>query len=193
VNDAQLLLRLRDGDPTAFDAVYARYATRIHGFVLRLVRDRVAADDIAQETWVAFARAAVSLRENSDLGAYLFAIARNEARSHRRWALLDVGRLVTLDDDAGALEDAAAGPETRREGRAAAERLERALSQLPPHYREVLLLVGVEGFAQERAAEILSLSYAAARQRLTRARAALNEALAREERAHARGVIGGTT
>jgi RNA polymerase sigma-70 factor (ECF subfamily) len=61
------------------------------------------------------------------------------------------------------------------------ERLERALASLPPASREVLLLVGVEGFEQEQAAAMLGITYDALRQRLARARAQLAERLAMVE------------
>jgi len=51
--------------------------------------------------------------------------------------------------------------------------LERALAELPTASREVLVLIGVEGIDQERAAAILGIGYAALRQRLARARAEL--------------------
>ena len=56
--------------------------------------------------------------------------------------------------------------------------MEQALASLPPASREVLLLVGVEGFEQEQVAQMLGIQYAALRQRLTRARAQLAERLA---------------
>ena len=61
------------------------------------------------------------------------------------------------------------------------EKLERALEALPPASREVLLLVGVEGFEQEKVAEMLGIKYDALRQRLARARAQLAEKLAMVE------------
>jgi RNA polymerase sigma-70 factor (ECF subfamily) len=67
--------RLRQGDRAAFDQLYERYAPRIHGFLLRLVRDPAVADDLAQDTWLAFARATPSLKDGSDLAALLFTIS----------------------------------------------------------------------------------------------------------------------
>lgn len=182
--DARLVERLRRGDVLAFDTVYEQYRPRIHGFLLRLTHDRALADDLAQDTWMAFARSIERLREDTNLAAFLFTIARNEWRSHRRWALLDLLRIVSGAEshDAGAEEPS---PEQRADASQAGARLERALGELPTHHREVLLLVGVEGFEQDEAARILEISYAALRQRLTRARAALAERLALLEAAPA--------
>jgi RNA polymerase sigma factor (sigma-70 family) len=180
MNDPATLRRLRDGDRAAFDRVYDAYAARIHGFLLRLVRDRALADDLAQDTWMAFARAAGSLRDGTDLAAFLFTIARNQARSHRRWSLLDLLRLA-LPDEGLEVGDGAPGPELSLDAARRAEQLEQALGALEPQHRETLLLVAVEGFDQAQAAVILGLTPAALRKRLSRARGQLAAALARQE------------
>jgi RNA polymerase sigma factor (sigma-70 family) len=168
---------LRRGDAAAFDAVYARYGARIHGFLLRLSRRRDVAEDLFQETWIKLARSARRLHEDTDLAAWLFRVARNAWVSHVRWSMLDVSRLVAFDEDT-----LAPGQALDAEGRADAarrvDRLEDALASLPVTSREVLMLVGVEGFDQEQAAAILGISYEALRQRLSRARVQLAERLA---------------
>jgi RNA polymerase sigma factor (sigma-70 family) len=183
--DDALIERLRQGDRGAFDRIYGLYAERIHGFLLRLVRDPVVADDLSQDTWASFARAAGSLRDGSDLAAYLFTIARNQARSHRRWSLLDLLRLA-LPEAGEDVCDGAPSLELSLDAARAAGRLERALGALEQPHRELILLVCVEGFDQAQAASILGLSPAALRKRLSRGRAALAAALAAEPaRAHA--------
>jgi RNA polymerase sigma-70 factor (ECF subfamily) len=177
-SEKPLVDALRRGEAAAFDAIYARYRGRVHGFLLRLTGRRDVTEDLFQETWLKLARSAPRLREDTDLAAWLFTVARNAWVSHRRWSMLDVSRLVALDGDA-----LPAGPAVDAEARADAarsvERLEQALALLPRASREVLLLVGIEGFDQEQAAAILGITYDALRQRLARARAQLAERLAR--------------
>jgi RNA polymerase sigma-70 factor (ECF subfamily) len=163
---------LRRGDTAAFDTVFGRYRARVLAFLLRLTGRRDVAEDLFQETWLKLARNAARLDEDTDLAAWLFTVARNAWVSHRRWAMLDISRLVALgDDDAPAAP--APDPEARADAARRLARLERALGALPPASREVLLLVGVEGFDQEQAAKILGVTYEALRQRLSRARAQL--------------------
>ena len=171
---------LRRGEASAFDAVYAKYRGRIYGFLLRLCRRPDVAEDLFQETFLKLARNAPRLAEDTDLAAWLFTVARNAWVSHRRWSMLDVSRLVALEDDA---LPAAKGPDpdARADAARAMERLERALAALPAASREVLLLVGVEGFEQDEVARMLGIQYDALRQRLTRARAQLAERLAMVE------------
>jgi RNA polymerase sigma-70 factor (ECF subfamily) len=171
---------LRRGEASAFDAVYGRYRGRIYGFLLRLTRRPEVAEDLFQETFLKLASNAGRLAEDTDLAAWLFTVARNAWVSHRRWAMLDVSRLVAMDDDAlpaAKLPD----PDARADAARAMERMERALATLPVASREVLLLVGLEGFDQVEVAQMLGIKHDALRQRLTRARAQLAEKLAMEE------------
>jgi len=171
---------LRRGDARGFDAVYERYHRRIHGFLLRLSGRRDVAEDLFQETFLKLARNAPKLDEDTDLAAWLFTVARNAWVSHRRWSMLDLSRLVAIEDDVLPVARAP-DPDARVDAARNVERLERALAALPAASREVLLLVGVEGFDQEQAATMLGITYEALRQRLSRARSQLAQRLAMVE------------
>ena len=169
-----LVAALRQGEPGAFDAAYERYRVRIHGFLLRLSGSRYLADDLFQETFLRLARHAVRLEPDTRLGPWLFTVARNCYRSYRRFALLDRQR---LHEYGLAPRPAGASPHEQAASSEAAGRLEAALQDLPLKYREVLLLVGVEGMAPEQAAALLGLSAENLRQRLCRGRAMIKEQL----------------
>ncbi|MDP9003018.1 MAG: RNA polymerase sigma factor [Myxococcota bacterium] len=171
---------LRRGDTRAFDAVYARYRVGVHGFLLRLSRRRDVAEDLFQDTWVKLARNAHRLDDDTDLRAWLFRVARNAWVSHVRWSMLDISRLVAIDEDA-LPTPASLDPESRADASRQVSALDQALASLPPRSREVLLLVGVAGFEQEEAAAILGISYEALRQRLSRARTQLANRLSMED------------
>lgn len=173
---------LRRGDGRAFDRAYTLYNGRLYGFLLRLSGRRDTAEDLVQETWMKLAKAAPTLRDDTTLGALLFTIARNAFLSHRRWAMLDLSRLVMVGFDAVAAESEGPTPDEAHENARRIEILERALAGLPVASREVLLLVGVEGLDQEEVAAILGLTYAALRQRLSRARAQLAEGMDKLEK-----------
>jgi len=172
-DDPELVARLRRGDEAAFERAYALYHPRVLSFLVRLSGRRDTAEDLAQDTWLKMARACPGLREDTRLLALLFTIARNTFMSHRRWAMLDLSRLVTLGLEAATPSRLGRTPETDHERSAEIARLEEALQGLPVASREVLLLVGVEGMDQEEVARMLGLGYDALRQRLSRARAQL--------------------
>lgn len=170
---------LRRGDGASFDAVYAAYRPRIFGFLVRMTGRRDVAEELLQDCFVQLARHAPGLREDTDLDAWMFTVARNRARSWQRWSWLDGARLAALG---GALigRVAAEDPFEHAAAGESARRLERALGALPPIYREAILLVSVDGLSPAQAAAALDLKPDALRQRLARARGALAAALGEE-------------
>lgn len=180
--DEHLLVeRLRQGSAPAFDRAYSAYHARILAFLLRLSGRRHVAEDLAQETWLKFARAAKSMRPDTRLAPFLFTIARNAFLSHRRWAMLDVSRLVTMGFDSEVELASTTAPDDDHERARTMAVLEASLQDLPVASREVLLLVGVEGMEQEEVARVLGVSYDAMRQRLSRARAQLAKRMAERD------------
>ena len=179
--DAALVEGLRRGERTAFDQAYAQFRPRIYGFLWRLARDPEVAMDLVQETFMSLARAATKLEAETNLAAWLFTVARNAYRSHRRWALLDASRWAVLDDDLP-VPAQGRGPDDSVDAARAGARLERAIFSLPEAQREVLLLVAVEGMSHDEAAKILSITAESARQRLSRARSRLAETLSKMEK-----------
>lgn len=128
--------------------------------------------DLVQDTFVALARSATKLEPDTNLAAWLFTVARNAHRSHRRWAALDASRWVVLDDDL-AVPGGGRGADESIDASRTRERTERAIFGLGEAHREVLLLVAVEGLSHEEAAKILGVTPDVTRQRLSRARAEL--------------------
>lgn len=173
-DEAGLVAGLRNGDAEAFDAVYDGYRPRIFGFLLRLSRRRAVAEDLLDETFLRLVRHAPSLRPDTNLGAWLFTVARNLFWSYRRAAALE----DDADPAALSLWPIAApdpSPFDLTAGGELEARLERALRELSPQQREVLLLVIREGMKPSEAAGVCGITPEALRQRLARARAALIE------------------
>lgn len=171
--DAELVAALRRADPDAFDAVYERYRAPLFAFLVRLSGRHELARDLLQETWLRLARKATQLPADTQISAWLFTVARNLYLSHRRWALLDADRLREIGLWPGRRSES---PFERRAASETEARLERALSELPVMYREVVLLVA-SGIEPSEAARIVGISPDALRQRLARARAMLRQRL----------------
>jgi RNA polymerase sigma-70 factor (ECF subfamily) len=175
-DDRVLVARLRARDADAFDEVYDAYRARVFAFLLRMTRSRTLAEDLLDETWLRLVRHAARLAPDTRLGSWLFTVARNLYWNHRRDALVEescISAPLTLWPATAAWPspfDLAAASELER-------RVERVLSTLAPHYREVLLLISHEGLTPTEAAAVCGISPEAARQRLSRARAMLAERL----------------
>ncbi len=164
---------LRRGEAAPFDAVFAAYRRRIYGYLVRMTRRREVAEDLLQETFLRLAQHAKRLEPDTRLGAWLFTVAHRLVQS---WGRAQAVR-TQLAGDLPAQEPA--GTE-RSPLEALADSqtqlaLERAFAALPAAYREVALLVGIEGLQPTEVAEILGLRADAVRQRLARARAQLAE------------------
>lgn len=172
--DSEIVKGLLGGDDRAFSRAYTTHAPRVYSFLLRLSRQRVVAEDLLQETFVRLAKAAPTLAHDTNLRAWLFTVARNAYRSHARWAILDMSRLLAFGKETATV---APPPDVRGEARRELEELDEALGALPQAHREVLLLVAVEGLDHETVAEMLSIKPEAVRQRLSRARRALADAV----------------
>ena len=170
-----LVARLKRRDAAAFDEIYAAFHPRLFNFLARLSRRRDVAEDLVEETWLRLVSHASRLADDTRLAPWLFTVARNLYASYCRSRALDyeaaagVGLWPVLPVDPSPFE-VAAGTELQR-------RVEVAMASLPARYREVLLLVAVEGLTPSEAAAICGVKPEAMRQRLSRARALLAERL----------------
>jgi RNA polymerase sigma factor (sigma-70 family) len=169
-----LVRGVRAGEEAAFDAIYAAFNTRLFGFLARLTRRRDVAEELLEETWLRLVRHAERLEPDTELGAWLFTVARNLHASHCRTRALEteVGGGLSLWPTRAADTpfDIAARTEFER-------RVEAALAELPVTLREAILLVGVEGMRPSEAAVVCSITAEAMRQRVHRARMLLGERL----------------
>jgi RNA polymerase sigma-70 factor (ECF subfamily) len=171
-----LVSRIRAGDAAAFDIVYAEYNGRLFNFLARLSRRREVAEDLLDETWLRFVDRAPHLRPDTQLGPFLFTVARNLYISYCRSRMLedatsaDVIGLWPLGTPRPSPFDATLANET-------GQRLDEAIAKLPAAHREALLLVAVEGMKPAEAAAVCGITPEAMRQRLSRARAAVAQHL----------------
>lgn len=173
-----LVRALRARQRGAFDRLYGLHHDRIWAFLLRLTGRRDEAADLFQETWLAAARHAEHLEEQSRLLPWLYTIARNKHRNARRFLLFDLRKreLSALEPEPERM-----GLDDELEARERAAVLQRAFYDLPDASREVLLLVTIDGMTSADAAGVLGLKEEAVRKRLSRARAELSDAMKRLE------------
>jgi len=134
-----------------------------------LVLDRDLADDLVQETLLRALAREHRWRRGSNLRAWLFTLMHNlfvsDYRRRRR------SPVVVLDEppEQGSHADAGSDCSLRD--------VSRALERLPPAWREVLLLVSIEGLSYEETARVLGIPVGTVMSRLHRARRRLAECL----------------
>jgi RNA polymerase sigma-70 factor, ECF subfamily len=164
----------RDGDE-AFRQVAVGCLDGLFGFALSLTHDSGAAEDLVQETYLRALKARRKAAPEENVRAWLFTILhnvwRNDRRRRRPEALEDypeiMATLSSQDPDPQVALD-------RAQGR---NRLATAITELPPPFREALVLRCLEGFSYKEMAEIVGCPAGTIMSRLARARALLRRSL----------------
>lgn len=146
--------------------VFRNHQRAVYAYFLRVVGDRNAAEELAQETFVRACGAAIRFRGDAPVASWLFGIARH--------VLLEASRkgLFRRDSDLEGLDP----PEAEVDHDLRID-LERAFSALGILDRETLVLVDLLGFTPTEAAGLMTVEPATFRMRLNRARHRLREQL----------------
>jgi RNA polymerase sigma-70 factor (ECF subfamily) len=171
MSDGELIVRVGDGDASAFELLYMRYARPVFALALRRLGDRGRAEDAVQETFASIWRSAGSYRSDRGPGApWLYAVARNAIVDRRR----TLGALP-----AEAVEEASAepGPDERAEASWTAWRIHRALAELPEQERRLIELAYWGGLSQSEIAEFLDIPLGTVKTRTRSALSRLADAL----------------
>ena len=163
------------GDRQAFGKLVERYWDRLYRWLYRLTRDRHAAEDLTQETFLKSLAAIRSFRTGSNFRAWIFRIGHNnfvnQKRSERRT------RHSLPDDLAGPEQNEA---EDSAENREALEVVAKAVAELPPDFRAALMLRVEEGLSFREVAKVLNTTEETARWRVFKARQKLMKVLSPE-------------
>lgn len=194
--DLALLAGLRAGAEASYETLILRFEHPVYSIVSRLVENPSDAPDVVQDVFVKIFRNVDHFRGESSLKTWVYRIAVNESRNHRRW----FGRHRKQEV---AIEPRPDGDESRQEwlpdpGRSPLELaidherealIEAALGQINPNFRAVLVLREIEDLDYREIAEILEVSLGTVKSRILRGREALRQRLAeyrkQEETAHA--------
>lgn len=160
----------------------AEHVAELRGAVRRFIGARVKsaalADDLTQDTFVKVLRQLPRVRDPRRIMGWVFQIARHEVADHFRRARPTELFEEKHDVAAPARPDVTDREEARlREDLAAYIRS--VVYQLPPVYREALLLTDYEGLSQIELAERIGRSVSAAKSRVQRARAMVRETIDR--------------
>jgi RNA polymerase sigma-70 factor (ECF subfamily) len=174
-SDEALVARFRAGDEGAFEVLVRRYEASLRKLAFGYLRDRMLAEDVAQESLLVAYQRIGTLGHAEAFRSWLFRIATNRAHDFlRRLARKgEVGgeegeeRISELEEPV----DAAARLVTRDLGR----RLAGAVAELPEKYRRPLLLKEIEGMTYAEIAELLGWPMGTVQIRIHRARLRLRE------------------
>jgi len=174
-SDEALMEDLRAGNLAAFRTLYDRHHRRVFNFLLRFLGDRQTAEDLLQETFLRVFASREAYRPTAAFRTWLFTIARNLLVDHSRRAF---ARPEDLDAEAlQTMADPSPNPLTRLEGLDLEERLQTAITRLPPFQREVVLLSRFADLSHEEIAQVTGASAGAVRVALHRGLRRLHDLL----------------
>jgi RNA polymerase sigma-70 factor, ECF subfamily len=186
--DAALMLAYRDGDSTAFEALYARWRGPLYRYFLRQCGHGGQADELFQDVFMRVISAAAGYEPTAKFSTWLFRIAHNRLVDHwRKTGREAVDPLASGEDgdhgnqgNDGELDPPApdgAGPERQVEQKQLGQALLAALNALPELQREAFLLAEEGGLTLEEIASISGVGRETIKSRLRYATAKLRDQL----------------
>ena len=168
----------QDDQPLAgFEELAMPLFNSLYNFACWLVHNSNDAEDLVQETYLKALRSFASFQSGTNFRAWIFQILRNNFLSS--CSKLERRMTVAMDSEEDGCELAVdtETPETILMNRFNSQLVQRAIEDLPVHYRETLLLCEVEEMSYQEIAEILTIPMGTVMSRLARARKAVRESL----------------
>jgi RNA polymerase sigma-70 factor (ECF subfamily) len=185
--DIELIDRYLTGDSDAFNELVAAHEDRVFAICLRMLRNREAALDATQDTFLTVFRKADRYKAQAAFSTWLYRVTVNTCYDHlRREKRKKADRLPeTYDPPDPQATDAFDSVEVRPD-------IESALAQLSPEFRSAVVLVDLQGMSLEQASDTLEVPTGTIKSRLFRARKQLAQSLGnlRPPSEHPMGDIG---
>jgi len=182
--DAEVMLRVKAGDQSAFDYLVQKYRRPLVSFMYRMARNTAAAEDLAQEVFLRVYRARETYEASAKFTTWMYRIATNLAVNHARDTRHERPEVtVSLDEpdeETGSTMDVADGTVSAEEALVRRERLAAIRSKveaLPERQRLAVIMHKYQQMDYKQIAGVLKLSESATKSLLFRAYETLREQL----------------
>jgi RNA polymerase sigma-70 factor (ECF subfamily) len=170
-SDEELMLRVRDGDPDAFEQIVLRHQAEAWRVAYRFTGDAAEAEDLAQEAFVRIFEASSRYKPTASFRTYLYCVLNRLCLDHvRKMQPMPTAELPPLTDPTRSPDEA-----SRRKERDALVR--EAVSALPPTQRMAIVLRYFEGLGWAEIAEAMEVTPKAVERLLARGRRTLEDRL----------------
>lgn len=179
MSEAEAIERAKQGDSAAFATLYGLHKRRVYSLCLRMIGNEAGAEDLTQEAFLQVYRKIVTFRGQSEFSTWLHRVAVNVVLMHfRKHRLLTVSLEEPFDQeerdslrrDFGTQDNLLAGAIDRIT-------LESAIGELPAGYRNVFVLLDIEGYKHHEAAELMGCTTGNTKSQLHKARLKLRRIL----------------
>jgi RNA polymerase sigma-70 factor (ECF subfamily) len=170
--DEALHGRVREGDMRAFDLLYARYESRLFGFLLGMLKNRADAEDVFHVAFMrTLERSTVTLDHEGAFRCWLYRVARNAALNHQRSDRRGARAIAQIpESDAPPRADEELGE------RELLHALDGAVERLPESLSEVFHLRS-SGLSYEEIADVLEIPVGTLKSRMNQMVTQLREEL----------------
>ena len=182
--DAEVMLRVKAGDESAFDYLVQKYRRPLVSFMYRMARNTAAAEDLAQEVFLRVYRSRQTYEASAKFTTWLYRIATNLAVNHARDTRHERPEVtVSLDEpdeETGTTLDVADGTVTAEEALVRRERMRAIRSKveaLPERQKLAVIMHKYQQMDYKQIADVLKLSESATKSLLFRAYETLREQL----------------
>ena len=180
--DAELMLRVKDGDGASFALLLEKYRASVTHFLYRMVQEQAVSEELAQEVFLRVYRSRETYEPTAKFTTWLFRIATHLALNWLRDQKNERGqeRLDQSTEDAPAREvlDRAPSVEQTMVQQVKVEEVRRAVAALPEKQRAAVLMHKYEEMEYSQIAKVLSCSESAVKSLLFRAYETLRISLA---------------
>jgi RNA polymerase sigma-70 factor, ECF subfamily len=184
LSDAEVMLRVRDGDDTGFGILIEKYRRPIIHFMFRMVHNQAVAEELAQEVFLRVYRSRQTYRAEARFSTWLYRIATNLGVNHARDTKHErMAQNVYLDQpdpETGTTPDVADATPTVEQELVRQERLKAIrehVMSLPERQRTAVLMHKYQGMDYKQIGEVLRLSESATKSLLFRAYQELRQKL----------------
>jgi RNA polymerase sigma-70 factor, ECF subfamily len=181
--DAELMLRLKNGEDSILNELMTRWQQSLVAFIYRYIGHETDALDLAQETFVRVYETRRRYTAKAKFSTWLFAIAANLCRNYLRWRQRRRDSVPeTRDAEAAELAESVQSLEDSPDQAAMKSEsislVRTAIDKLPHDLKTVILLYEYQSLSYAEIASVLKCSLKAVEMKLYRARQLLRERLA---------------
>lgn len=179
VINEEVLLRLKQGDEDAFDAIYSKYSSWVFNFIHSLLYDKSLAEDLTQNVFLKIWEKRASIDPELGFDSYLFAIARNlvyKETENRLQAEQLTSSLLERPAQTDSLTEENIDAESLR------TYIDNLVEQLPPSRRQIFQLSRRHYLSNKEIASRLSISEKTVETQLYRALGFLKQKLSEDNK-----------
>jgi RNA polymerase sigma-70 factor, ECF subfamily len=185
VSELELVRQCQAGQSEAFDELVIRYRTRVFAMIYNMVHNEQDAWDLAQESFVKAWKSIKRFRRHSSFYTWIYRIVMNVTIDWLRKKQIkgagtefdDTVQMKEIDPASRTVPKADPLPHEQMEHSEIRARIDRAIKQLSPEHRAVILMKEIEGMQYHEIAETLGCSIGTVMSRLFYARKKLQHLL----------------